>query len=50
MSPTKKSYPVCEGCGHYTCSDCGAGFPSKEEYLRHRTDTTAHAEREPATA
>lgn len=38
-----KSYPVCEGCGHYTCADCGEGFHSREAYLRHRTDPWAHA-------
>jgi hypothetical protein len=45
----RKQIPVCQGCGHYTCSDCGAGFPSKDEYLRHRIDPRAHRQ-EPAPA
>lgn len=45
-----KSIPVCAGCGKYTCTDCGAGFPSKDAYLRHRVDPFAHVEHEPGVA
>lgn len=53
MAPSKKSYPVCQGCGKYTCSDCGEGFPGREVYLRHRAEAHAlagHGEPEGAPA
>lgn len=50
MPTTKKSIPVCQDCGRYTCSDCGQGFVTKDEYLRHRVDPQAHGEPEPAPA
>ena len=40
----KKTTPVCHACGNFTCADCGAGFPTRHGYLRHRLDALAHEE------
>lgn len=49
VARSNKSIPVCLDCGRYTCTDCGVGFVTKDEYLRHRIDPLAHSGSEPAS-